>query len=76
MEMWTEVRRRVLTDDPDPSKTCVASPYAVELRWLPGNLKIICVDFVFYGNKIAFLPLAAPMTQHKSRTSPGTTRAT
>jgi hypothetical protein len=44
----------VLPADPHPGKTYVASPYAVELSWLLDNLKIICSEFVFYGNKIAF----------------------
>jgi len=44
----------VLPADPHPSKIYVASPYVVELSWLLDNLKIICSDFVFYGNKHAF----------------------
>ena len=44
----------VLPVKPHPGKTYVASPYVVELSWLLDNLKMICSDFVFYGNKIAF----------------------
>jgi len=44
----------VLPAEPHPGKTYVVSPYVVELSWLLDNLKIICSDFVFFGNKIAF----------------------
>jgi len=46
--------REVLPSGPHPLKTYVASPHVVELSWLLDMLKIICSDFVFYGNKHAF----------------------